>query len=313
MVVHLLPCNNMLLGVNIVPQSLDWFGLNKKQSLSDIFTLPIQHVRIGVRMSQVWPKQNTWDFTETDHIINLATQHNKKIHLQLGIKTLAWPEVHTPSWMEEAFSYLAARYARIDAEKRVQDHIFTYIEQVAKRYFSITNIASLHVENEPFSKHLGVTNFRYLSPQFNKEEVILVRKLDPYKRPLVQNIPFDTPQHIPAAIQQSDIAGLNVYPQSGMGTFYKHLFWPLVKSMFVASSLLKKPIWVTEYQAAAWINDNKKPEHSFSLLQAKQGMQKLHSMGPEMLFLWDIEQLLWRQKHYKETAIAELVYNTTHA
>jgi hypothetical protein len=281
------------MGLNINSKAMLWFGLSEQETIEKLLAMPHKHVRIPIPFDEVNPQKGVWNFSKQDYLIEQAIKHKKKIHLQLGIKTIGYPEIHAPSWLLEQYPYLTEKGVQLDRDPGVQVAVLQYIEKAANRYLPQKGIASVQIENEPFSKRLGVTNFRFLSTEFHQKELELVKK---YHIPLVQNIPFDTPYAISHTLY-ADILGLNIYNQCGNPWWLDKLLWIGMYATCTIAALLGKRVFITEYQVAPWINEKKEPSHPFTEKACDEGLEAIKILRPEIIFLWDIEQKIWRKEH----------------
>lgn len=290
------------LGLNINVRTFGWYNLDYQKALQRLLSLPGEYVRIPIPFDIVAKERNAFNFSSTDRIIDESLKHNKKIALQLGIKTIGWPEVHAPSWLFDIVPNLAQPGTQIDAHEDVRKYVLGYLDHAASRYLGLSEIISIHVENEAFSKNLQVSDYRYLSYEFNKQEKSVVQAHNQYNRPFIQNVPIDTPQAIPYVIRNHDILGLNVYNQA-IGNTPEELFWLSINGIYKIAQLLNKSICITEYQSAAWLKEDKTPLHPFSQEGFMDGLRRLQQIDPNVqITFWDLEQILWErnQKRWEE-------------
>lgn len=304
------------LGVNIQLSNIRWFGMEEKETVKKILSLPFQHVRIPIPMNEVMPTSTTWEFEKRDWLIEQAQKYKKTIHLQLGMKTIGYPEFRVPEWLQTQFPSIH-KPGIVGQEEALQEHVLSYVETSLRRYASVKQLASLHIENEAFSKRLQVTHRRSLSHALYEKEYHLVKKYNKRRLPLVQNFPYETPEAIAFMLSHCDIIGLNIYPQYNPLPFPDEFIWHfkslLLQSAGTFSPLIKKKIWITEYQTAPWITDRKVPVHPFYEDLFFKGFNLLKKANPEIVFLWDVEQVLWKTKittqDYLLKAITEFVKN----
>lgn len=289
----------MEFGININLRNLSWYGLPEIKTIDALLNLPFTHVRIPIPLDEVLPTRNTWDFAKRDLLIEKALKKNKTIHLQLGLKTIGYPEAHIPPWLLGQCPSLNKKHCVLDQETQVQEIILEYLDRCAKKYFSIQEIATLHIENEAFSKRLSVTNYRSISQQFYEKELAFIKQKDTYHRPIIQNMPFDTPEKIPYVLKNSDIIGLNIYNQYNPTPLSQAVITTLgnvaITGVSVLNKVLQKRIYITEYQTAHWLTADKTPASPFSQQLFLNGLQQLKKLNPEIIFLWDMEQLLWKK------------------
>lgn len=294
-------------GLNIHLGGIRWFGLDEKRTIERLFSLPIKRVRIPIPFDEVNPKKDKWDFSKRDWLIAEAIKHNLIIDLQMGIKTIGWPEVHAPQWLFEQFPDLHEKGIQIDHDPEVQRYVLAYLKKTSERYLKHKEIATIQVENEPFSKHLHVSNYRYISQECNKQEVTLVKSMDPYNRPFIQNIPFDTPEAIPYALRTADIIGLNIYNQYHL-PLPEFAYWQWLQALSKTARVMHKKIFITEYQTAAWI-DESKPSIPFSLEKFHEGLKQIEKLQPEAVFLWDVEQVLAKGTEEHKKLLTQILDN----
>lgn len=282
------------LGINMEFGAQRFFGLPEKETVDQILALPFEHLRLSIPFSEVRPTPTTWDFKRRDFVMEEAIKLKKKIHLQIGIKTTGWPEVHVPKWLVEKYPYLMEKGCQLDKDPDVRKYTLEYLAKVIERYGKYKEIVSIHIENEAFSKRLQVSNYRFISKSFWEEEIALVRKLDKLKRPLVQNIPIDTPENIRYVLKNADIVGFNIYNQINHPSL--RLYWLYIQGVMKLVKRAKKPIMITEYQTAAWLHGNKTARYEFTEKRFKEGLTKIQRMTPEaIIFLWGIEQRIWKK------------------
>lgn len=284
------------IGYNINRANISWLVGNTHREVEtivkQIMDMPGENVRIPLPFHEVMADPKHPHFETIDWVIDMAIAKGKQVHLQMGIKTFNWPEVHIPAWMYEKYPALRGPGA-VDQLAPIKPIVMEYLQACRERY--LTNnmykdtITSIQVDNEAFSKRLPVTD-KFVSPAFNKEELELIKIGDPFHRPILQNIPWDTPEHIPHVFQTSDIVGFNVYNQ------YQHhawlplsLLWPALRMAKVAADVFGKEFWIPEYQAGAWLNGDKKPVYPYSLEAFNQGLHKVKQLNPKKIFFWAAE------------------------
>src|SRR5262249_6794078 len=138
-----------------------------------------------------------------------------------GMKAPRWPEYFLRSWLERASALPSG--ARVTDNSRVRRHTLDFITQIVGRYRDRDAIAYWQVENEPLDP--ARANSWRIGEDFLREEVALVRRLDPRGRPVVVNmfVSPETPSWLPfryheareraeAILEVADILGLDIYP-----------------------------------------------------------------------------------------------------
>jgi len=304
------------LGINIHLAGIRHFGLDEKNTIQIMLDLPYQHVRIPIPFDEIAPRKGVWDFSKRDYLLEQASKHNKTIHLQFGAKTIGWPEVWLPRWLTDTHPYIHKAHACIDEEKEVQEFLLQALAKTTKRYISLKNIGSIQIENEAFCRRLSVSNFRYISQEFHKKELAVLKKYNKTHIPILQNLPLnnvlDMFQALPYVFQNSDVIGLNIYNQHiaspilrGFNTAGLRIGLPLVKGL---SFLTKKQLYVTELQTAPWLSGGKSTT-KFSEKAFRNMIYACLKNNTKIVFLWDIEQILSKGSDMHKNLLTQLVTN----
>lgn len=293
------------LGLNIHLAGIRHFGLDEKKTIETLFSLPYQHVRIPIPLDEVAPKRHVWDFSKRDWLLEMAAKHKKTIHLQVGAKTIGWPEVWLPNWLKEEHPYLSKPHTQIDKHPAVRAFLLEAIEKIGERYFGLPNLQSIQVENEAFCRRLPVSNFRYISFSFHKQEQALIKKHNTVGALLLQNLPLNHPldlaQSVSYVLKESDVVGLNIYnqhipyePFQRVNNVYLSSIARILKPL---TALSQKQFYVTEIQSAAWLMGNNTPLKPFSEKIFEKTLKQYVNLGASVIFLWDVEQIIWRNHH----------------
>lgn len=279
-------------------EKTDWFKLDRDRILSSQLAAPFERLRVAVRMSDVLKENGSYDFTISRTMVQRAIERGKNIDLQLGAQTYGYREVNVPRFMFNRFPYLEHPGVVLDRDPEFKKVTLDYVDAVADEFFKFPEIKTIHVGNEALSEHLEVNQWRHTSVDFLIEQNEKVRKLDPLKRPLVQNLPWDTPQAAIWLLKDSDIEimALNVYNNTSL----QSLLWKWVEEMHRLSVIFGKKFAVSEYQTAPWIDEQKKLVYPYSTEEFKSGFQKLMPFPVEFFHLYDWQQLLWRTGNNEE-------------
>lgn len=292
------------LGLNIHLAGMRHFGLDEKKTIETLFSLPYQHVRIPIPMDEIALQKGKWNFEKRDWLLEQAAKHKKSIHLQVGAKTIGWPEVWLPQWIKDANPYLDKPHTQIDSALAVREFLLEAIEKIGERYFSLPNLQSIQVENEAFCRRLPVSNFRYISFSFHKQEQAVVKKLNKNNALLLQNLPLNHPldlaQSLSYVLKESDIVGLNIYnqhiPYGPFQTANNVYLSSITRLLKPLTALQQKQFYVTEIQSAAWLLGNNTPLKPFSEKIFEKTLKQYVGLGASVIFLWDVEQIMWRNK-----------------
>ena len=294
------------LGLTINFRNFGWYDLDRNEALQQLLALPVEHVRIPIPFDIVERQKGQFDFSTTDEVVQKAKEHKKTIHFQFGAKTAAGKEVNLPEWLLDEMPELN-KPGPLDIHPKFREYTMEYLEQSASRYLpKVEGRGAIYVENEGHNRRLPLTNYRYITQPFHREEVALVKTIDPFRRPIIQNIP-DTIGETFTLLKRDDIdiVGFNIYDQAEFfnlpipKSIYKEGYWAGVKFLARLVEFFGKQRDIPERQSNYWLNGAKEPVYPFSIEKFLEGMLRLQNIMPEaIVFLWDVEQRLWRAKYH---------------
>jgi len=135
--------------------------------------LNVRNLRMSAHWTLIEPKQNRYDFEWMDKHIKEAEKVDAKIIFGVGRRLPRWPECHIPTW---------AKTLTWDEQKI---EIREYIEAVVERYKDSSSITHWQIENEPYLEIFAKEHCGELDEDFLKEEIELVKRLDPTRPVLV--------------------------------------------------------------------------------------------------------------------------------
>ncbi len=149
-------------------------GLNPREVyLAILNDLNVKHLRLAAHWDLVEPKKDHYEWGEIDFQLREARAHNADVILGVGRRLPRWPECHVPLWAQDL---------TWDEQK---SEIRSYIRETVNRYKSEPSITYWQVENEPFLTVFAKEHCGDLDVDFLKEEIALVRSLDPTRPILV--------------------------------------------------------------------------------------------------------------------------------
>lgn len=136
--------------------------------------LGVRHFRIAAHWNLIEPRKGVYDFAWMDEELAHIEKVGGTAIFGVGRRLPRWPECHTPSWAREL------------TWEEQKEALRTYITTVVNRYKNSSAITYWQVENEPYltvfaSEHCGGA----LDEAFLKEEIALVKELDPSRPVLV--------------------------------------------------------------------------------------------------------------------------------
>lgn len=135
--------------------------------------LGVRDLRMSAHWQLIEPERNQFDFDWMDAHLRKAEEADARVIFGVGRRLPRWPECHIPQWAQE-LSW--------DEQK---EEIREYIRTVVLRYKDSEAITHWQVENEPYLGVFAKEHCNDLDEAFLKEEVELVRSLDPTRPILV--------------------------------------------------------------------------------------------------------------------------------
>jgi hypothetical protein len=148
---------------------LDWQGVYTAM-LDD---LGVRHLRLTAHWPMIEPERDRYDFSAMDYQIDEAEKRGADVVLSIGRRLPRWPECHTPQWVGTM------------AWEEQKQEIRQYLRAVVERYRDRPAITYWQVENEPYLEVYASHICGDLDEEFLKEEIALVKELDPSRPVLV--------------------------------------------------------------------------------------------------------------------------------
>lgn len=322
------------LGTTFSPRQCRYLQVDASQTLQAILKHPFDLVRFAAYWDDLEPEEGIFDFSSLDGQIAQARARQVPVVLCVGMKAPRWPEYFIPAW---ALRHLRLRKGGdVSRHAYLRERTLRYIEAVVTRYRDEAIIRYWQVENEPLDR-TGV-GFWWISPAFLKQEVALVRRLDPAHRPiLLTTVTYPDPalrwfmslfiRHdtIEESLRLGDILGVNVYPVVGHRWFFKKSYtWttPEQRRTYLTSILKRaqrhqKAVWVTELQAEPWEPDHlvytePSPPPTADPARLPADIEELRALGMQAVLLWGAEYWEFRKTQYQDAGwwheISRLLY-----
>lgn len=284
------PKNKVKLGHTFSLKQIDHLNLDIVSSFKTLLELQPDYIRLPCYWDEIQPTPKSIKLETIKLLLDNAATANQKIVLSLGVKAPRWPEFHVPSW---------TNMAEVDFKQNLSD----YLTQLVDQLNSYANITHWQIENEPFDP-IYPQKTRH-SPELLREEIKLIRKIDP--RPIVLTFwgnDLIDQSDIDAISHQIDVLGLDLYYQQFVT---KKLGVSLYRQPTLSTKKLKnrldamqKPVWITELQAEPWeaseveyqqINPN-----SISLKKVIRNYHQALTLPVEAIFFWGYEYWYWRHQ-----------------
>ncbi len=295
---------NITWGVDFSQFQAEYLKLDWKATYSSIINdLGVKNIKIYTNWKLVETGKDTYDFDDTDWQIQQAEQNNVSIIYVLGMKTGRWPECHIADW------------ALGLSEKDQQSELLKYITAVVSRYKNSKVITYWQVENEPLFKFGECPSWYYDNDNFLKQEVALVKLLDPTRQIIISDSGENSDWFDAAKI--GDIVGTTMYRNTwpkGTDTFNSDSYAFLnpayyTKKVQTIQKTFNKQVICIELQAEPWA--------SGPLMQSPLSEQ-LKSMNPQMFeedvqfakqtglnkfYFWGVEWWYWLKTQQNQPQI----------
>ena len=161
-------------GVTFSKPYSDYLGLPFKEVFISILDdLKVRKFRLVAYWSEVERTKGTFNFADVDFEVQEAQKRDAYVILAVGRRLPRWPECHVPTWAKD-----------ISWEDQKKE-ILTYITETVTHFRTYENIKYWQVENEPYLSVFAKENCGNLDEDFLREEIALVKKLDPTRSVLV--------------------------------------------------------------------------------------------------------------------------------
>lgn len=274
---------------------VDWQD-NFKAIVDDLHPKKIRLISYWDHVEHI-PK--TYDFSETDWLLEQLREKPIEVIFTLGLKVPRWPECHVPDW------------ARDLSSKTREETLRAYMSAVITRYRDNPNIKIWQIENEPFLRFGKECPPR--TAQFLEKEITLVREID-HTRPILitDGGEFGRWQR---AIKAGDIFGSTMYRRvhvSSIEWFKGIINYPFDASFFrLKQKIIRwltdawdKKFIVVELQAEAWghveipLLSYGEQIELFSPAYFEDTIQFAKQTGFDEYYLWGAEWWYYlREKH----------------
>jgi len=285
---------NITWGVDFSQMQAQSLGLNWKDAYSAIIDdLGAKNIKIHTQWDWIEGKQNNYYFNDTDWQLAEANAKGVKIIYVVGMKSGRWPECHIPTWVNGL------------TEQQQKDATLDYIKTVVQRYKDNSAITYWQVENEPLFRFGECPSWYYQNTDFLKQEVALVKSLDPSRKIIVSDTGEDSMWFGAAKI--GDIVGTTMYREAwahitnSLGFYFHYLFSPVYYSRKAAviKQVFGKDVICIELQAEPWVS---KPFYDVPLAEQEKTMSPAifeknityaKSTGLNTFYFWGAEWWYW--------------------
>lgn len=302
-----------ILGTTFSQLQCRYIGLDYRETFRQISELGLDRVRLCSYWNEIEPIERQFDFSAIDWLLDQCHQHGIEVVLTVGMKAPRWPEFHFPSWLSARHDTTTTTSA-IDANREIADRALTFVRAVVEHTRQAPAIKYWQVENEPFTR-MEITGRRYLSHEFVRQEVELVRSLAlPGQKLVLTNaimLPTADQHEDDRAFQESlaiaDAVGINVYTKVPAGNSFFYIqpaqpFWDKLRLWQTALITNDREDWIAEAQAEPWepnklVAIDRAQYPSSSPKQAATLVTSLTELGYRTVMLWGSEYWYWHKKN----------------
>jgi hypothetical protein len=297
------PREDVTWGVNFSAKHTRNLGLDWKEVYTALLDdLKIRHIKLAAHWDYIEPKQESFDWADTDWQFAEAEKRGAKLVPVIGMKTPRWPECHIPEW------------AKGFDKGSLQFRSMHYVEEFVKRYKDSPAIEYWQVENEPF---FGFGDCPFLpGDELLAKEVAIVRRLDPDHKIMIT----DTGEFSfwVEAAKAGDIVGHTLYRKvwfKQLGVYWTYPIPPVFYSRKAAliRNFMGKQVIDAELQAEPWgptlyydlpIEEQMK---TMPIEQLRANIDFAKRTGMRQAFFWGDEWWYWMKVKHNDPSYWEEV------
>ncbi|MEI7424724.1 MAG: glycoside hydrolase family 2 TIM barrel-domain containing protein [Candidatus Staskawiczbacteria bacterium] len=296
--------NNITWGVDFSQMQAQSLKLNWKDVyLAIINDLGAKNIKIHTQWDWVEGKQNEYYFNDIDWQLSKAKEKGVNIIYVVGMKSGRWPECHIPTWVNDL------------SEQQQKDATLNYIKEVVERYKNNSSIIYWQVENEPLFYFGICPDWYYKDKTFLKQEVDLVKSLDPLREVIVSDTGENSTWFGVAKV--GDIVGTTMYREAwfhisdNLGLSFHYLFPPVYYSRksFLIDKIFNKDVICIELQSEPWVSkpfyDVPANEQSktMNIDIFKSNIKYAKETGLDKFYFWGVEWWYWMKTIQNQPAI----------
>ncbi len=295
------PVKEITWGVNFSQKHAQNLGLNWQRTyLALLDDLNVKNFKLVIHWDLIEPEKDKYYFDDLDWQMVQAENRGVKLLLVIGMKSGRWPECHLPDWVKNL------------KKEEQQKEILEMLEKVVLRYRDSKAIKYWQVENEPF---FPFGECPWADKKFLKKEIVLVKSLDIYNRPIVISDSGEGSFWIHTA-QLGDIVGITMYKKVWFSQFGFYIHYPFPPAFYwkkaqIIKKIFGKKIICVELQAEPWgpillydlpLEEQKK---TMNLEQFKYNIEFAKKTGLDTFYLWGAEWWFWLKEKQQKPEIWE--------
>lgn len=300
------------LGTTFSPLQCHYMGLDYQAAFRAICGLGFNRLRLGSYWHEIEPVANQFNFTMLDWLLAESHRYGIEVVLTVGMKAPRWPEFHFPNWLRDRQD-VTAKSQPLDHNPAIAEAALNFTQKVLDHTRQAPGLSYWQVENEPFL-NMEITAGRYLSPEFVRQEVALVRSQAlPHQKLLLTNaitLPVgfnEDDRAFEATLPLADAIGINVYtkvPIQNSAFYLQPLppYWQKLRHWQQILTANGKEAWIAEAQAEPWepnylVALEKVAYPSASPERATKLVNSLTEIGYSTVMLWGCEYWYWHKQN----------------
>lgn len=295
---------NITWGVDFSQMQAQSLGLDWKETYSAIINdLGAKNIKLHTQWDWVEGRKDSYYFDDIDWQLAQADKNGVKIIYVVGVKSGRWPECHIPSWTSGL------------SEKKQKEEALKYIKEVVSRYKDSKAVVNWQVENEPLFNFGQCPPWYYDDGNFLREEVELVKSLDPSRQIIISDSGEQSSWFGVAKI--GDIVGITMYRKvwahitDRLGFNVDSFLSPVTywRKALLIQKIFNKDVICIELQAEPWTSE---PFYNVPLLEQektmnlnlfKQNVEYAKETGLDKFYFCGVEWWYWIKTTQNQPAI----------
>ena len=285
---------NITWGVDFSQMQAEALKLNWRNVYLAIFDdLGAKNIKLHTQWDWVEGEMGKYHFDDIDWQLNQAKIRDGKIIYVVGLKSGRWPECHTPNWVSAL------------TEKEQKQELLNYIKEVVLRYKDNDAIIAWQVENEPLFKFGECPPWYYNDDNFLKEEIALVKSLDPLRPVIISDSGEQSSWFKTAKI--ADVVGITMYRvvwahvTNNFGFNFDSFLSPVTywRKALIIKKIFGKDVICIELQAEPWTSEPfynvslSEQEKTMDLTSFKKNIEYAKETGLNKFYFWGVEWWYW--------------------
>ena len=276
----------MKFGITFSHKYLSDLKLSVIDALDLALSMKFSIIRLGCYWSEIEKKENRYDFTELNRILDQCERVGQNIVMNVGVKSPRWPEFYWPEFVKEK------NFSIEESVNRLNKFVEVVIQEL-KRYKCIT---MWQIENEPLDPS-GPDNI-IIPIEILEKEIEIVRNID--LRPILLTAwgnDVRKRKTVDFLIDMGNYVGLDIYYKVYNRKFLGKNWYskPETSKNFYKKLVKQEPdkILIAELQAEPWEPEHKAYKNfnngSMSVDILKANIEKMETIGFQDVWLWGFE------------------------